>query len=558
MPRLEKTRDQVLVTTGIDGVLSKVGQPPLWNRKVREMRHDPTLAFLRNLFRAPLLASDWTVESDAEEFKSAESDIEQNFIPRRHPLLRNALRGLYDFGWQPFETVWNYNTDAGLLELKKFKPLLQDITDILVDPYGDIRGLRNRPTYLSALGLPMSYEGPWIDLNRDESMVFSHDPEGTNWYGDAVMRAAELPYDSWNDCEQAAQRFDKKLAGAHWVIYYPEGHSRYKGQEEVDNYDIAVDILRSLESSGRVIVPRVVNQAIEDLKDLNEDKLAWKIELLSVAATSEGSFVGRQRYIDSLKCRAMNVPERAVTEGQYGTKADAEAHADFAIDNMQMFQTDVLDQLNDWKVNFLLEVNHGKRFMGHVRLVAAPLSDAKRAQMRQLYLAYFNSQTGSAEEGDRLDWAAFTDELGYPTKQDGPGTPAGPPRIASPASPGQTPPDSQGNADNAAAATLGEYSLIGQRDWMNAVKRIRSILADVQSKSMSRLMAEEMLAAIGVPQPRAAKLLDDAQAGTVDDPDEISAPIVNGSANGHTANGYTAAASGHTNGYTAAASGRLF
>lgn len=532
MPRLERTRDQVLVTTGIDGVLSKSGTNSYdWPRKVRRMRHDPTLSFLRKLFLSPLMASDWTVESDGDEFKSAERDILDNFSRWQLPMMRNVFRGLYDFGWQAFETVWEYNPETGKMELRKMKPLLQDLTYILVDGYGEPRGVRNSPVYVNHMAPPTwDQNAPWIDLNHDESLIFSHDPEGTNWYGDAVMRAAELPYDSWNECEEAARRFDKKIAGAHWVVYYPEGFSRYGGEEEVDNFTIASKILAAMESSGKVAVPLKVVQTLNNLNDLGADKLAWRIELISVSSTSEGSFVGRQRYQDSLKCRAAGMPERAVTEGQYGTKADAEAHADFAIDNMEMFQKEALKTLNGWSVNWLLEMNHGKRFRDHVRLIASPLSDAKRALLIQLYTAYLNTQTGQSEEADRVDWPAIGDEIGVPSRQEFAEKPPGASPVAS--KPDGTP-NEPPTPDDAAVAALGEYTGLGQRTWMNSLKRIRGILGEVADGSMSRVFAEEMLASIGVPQPRAEKLLDDAEAGTVDEPAEMAEPVVTGPTNGN-------------------------
>lgn len=523
MPLLkaEKTQDQVLVAGSIDGVLSK-SQPFGWSKKVRTMRRDPTLAFVRDILSAPILASPWTVVTDDPKYKSAEEDILQNFEPKRFDFMQNAIRGLLDFGWQGYETVWAYNEQTGLVELAKLKPLLQDITDILVNEYGELRGLRNRPVYLNAL-VPFlaARSGPWVDLNRDESFVAYRDAEGTNWYGEPMMRRAEIPYDSWLECEKAAKRFDTKIAGAHWVVYYPIGHSAYKGSEQVNNYLIAVDILNSLESSGKIAVPQKILQNIEELNDgIGADKQAWKIELITVSSTSEGSFVGRQKYLDSLKSRSLGIPERAALEGQFGTKAEAEAHADFAIDNIEMFQVNIINQLNQWPVNFLLEVNHGREFMGHVKLQAAPLSDTKRAQLRAFYMAYLNTQQGSTEEAVAVDIPAIRDELGIPSRNEN--------AHPTPDELKHTPPKGQPgeqNGDTAAVAALGEYTTLGQRDFNNNMKRMRSILAEFSEGTMSRVFAEQALSAIGVSPGRTAALLDDAAAGELE-PEEITAPIV--------------------------------
>jgi len=497
MPRLEKTQDQVLSTTGIDGVLAKV-QPIDWNKRVRKMRRDPTISYLRKLLMAPILTSDWTVTSD-EGYKQAEQSIHSAFVPRRFDIIRNVIRGELDFGWQPFEMVWDYDQELNQVVLRKMKPLLQDITEILVNPHGDLVGVRNRPTYLSSLG----YTGPWVDLFGSECLVFSHDVEGTNWYGEAAMRAQEGPYESWNECEAAAKRYDTKIAGAQWVIRYPEGTSTYNGQEDVDNFVVAQDIMRKLESSGKIAIPQRVLDQVEDLNQgVTDATRAWDIELITASSSSESQFVGRQKYLDALKARAIGIPERAVFEGQFGTKAEAEAHADFAIDNIQMWQTDIINHLNNTAVKFLLEMNFGKAYEDHVRLTASPLSDERRAFLRTLYMAYFQSQTGSAEEGESVDWDAIREEQTIPTRKDQHS-------MEKAESKGKVDqPGAEGNPDEPAAAALGEYMEVGQRVWMNNLKRIRSILDEVQHGTMSRPLAEQTLHMIGLPPNRVSAMLD--------------------------------------------------
>jgi len=408
----EKTGEQILVTTGVDGRLAKA-LPSQWNKKVRLMRNDPTIGFVRDLYAAPMLATEWTVTSEHPEFKDAEPFIMSQITKTRRDTVRSIIRGLLDFGWQSFETVWGYAAESDKIELVKLKPLLQDITDILVTYHGEICGVRNLPMYLSNLNQRV---GPWVDLNLDECAVFFRDVEGTNWYGQPLMRRVEKPYDAWEECDKAARRFDTKIAGAHWVIHYPPGTSKIDGENK-SNYLIAKEMLGSLESSGKIVVPREIAKWVEDMTDMSEDKMAWKIELISVSGSSESSFVGRQKYLDALKARGIGIPERAVFEGQFGTKAEAEAHADFAIDNIEMGHLDIVDRYNVEIVDFLLEVNYGPRYVGKVKVRATPLSDVKRAQLRALYMQILGSSDGAAEELDAIDIPAIRDELNIPTRK---------------------------------------------------------------------------------------------------------------------------------------------
>lgn len=404
--REARTSEQVLVSANVDGKLAKRRMPATWAKKVREMRRDATLGFVRDLYMAPILASEWTVVSDDPKYADAVQLVYDAIVPKRHVYLRHILRGLLDFGWQAFERVQEITPD-GQVTIKQVKPLLQDITDILVDAHGEFVGVRNSA---STLNNP-------VELAVNECVLVCRDVEGTNWYGEALMYRAERAYDSWNECDDAARRYDTKIAGAHWVIWYPVGSTPMNG-EETDNFEIAKTLLRSLEASGRMAIPNKVLDHITDLNSVDASKMAWRIELISASGTSESSFVGRQKYLDALKSRAIGVPERAVFEGQFGTKAEAEAHADFAIDNIEMGHVDIVEQTNRQISDPLLLLNYGEDYVGRVRVQASPLSDWKRAQLRSLYMAYFQSPEGLAEEIDKIDWDAIREQAGIPVRDE--------------------------------------------------------------------------------------------------------------------------------------------
>lgn len=422
--RAEKTTEQVLVGTSVDGRLTK-RQPLAWEKKVRKMRRDPTLGFLRDMFMAPILASEWTVVADDAKYRDAVPLIDECVIPKRLDFLRHTFRGLMDFGWQCFEKIYAFEERDGFVHLRHLKPLLQDITHLLVDEKGHLIGAQNIPIHVAGHGVTSiingsTFAGPWIELSLDEVLVVYRDVEGTNWYGEALMRRAESPYDNWEETEQAAQRFDKKIAGAHWVVYYPLGTSMWEGVE-TDNFDIAKAILSATESSGRMAIPQKVLDFVEsanDLSSLSEDKLAWKVELLSAPGSADSSFVGRQKYLDALKARAIGIPERSIFEGQFGTRAEAEAHADFAIDNIEMAHADVVEQVNQHVINVLLDLNYGASYVDHVYVQPSPLSEAKRMWLRRMYESYFSTQSGEAEEVDAVDWASIRELIGLPLKNE--------------------------------------------------------------------------------------------------------------------------------------------
>jgi hypothetical protein len=415
-----RTVAQVLVGAGPDGmvppgalVLSPVNTSN-WFRKVRLMRRHPTLGFLRDLYMAALLAGEWSVECEHDEFKDAVKMVERSTVPFRIQFLRDALRGFLDFGWQPYEVVKELDEETGEFYVTKYKGLLQDLTQILVDYYGNLVGVRNMAIHNVINPNP-------VYLYRGDMCVLYRDAEGTNWYSEALMRRCERVYDSWIECDDGARRFDVKIAGSHWVVYYPEGTSVQRDPVtgtvtgEMDNAVIANNILNALSSSGKVGVPSKVLGQIDDLNNFDPSRMAWRVELLS-PQTQQAQFVDRAKYLDSLMARGFGFPERAILEGQYGTKAEAEAHADFAIDNLEMTHRELMAIFNKQVINVLLELNRGHRYVDKVQLKASPLSDEKRAFLRKLYDQHWTNEAGQAQEQDAIDWTAIRDQLDVPVR----------------------------------------------------------------------------------------------------------------------------------------------
>src|SRR5208283_4196650 len=90
--------------------------------------------------------------------------IDKQFHTVREPLLETILKhGYVDFGHQGFELIWGL--DAGGRQcVVRFKPLLPDITEILIDDRGGLAGLRQRE----------------VELTGTSAMLVSFGGEGSN------------------------------------------------------------------------------------------------------------------------------------------------------------------------------------------------------------------------------------------------------------------------------------------------------------------------------------------------------------------------------------------
>lgn len=384
----------------------------IWYRAIRAMRRDPTINLARILSVAPMLAAGWSYEETDEAPEGAKDWIEKELEPFRLHLIQTGMLNCLDFGWQSYEKVYHYKQKDGKIHIKKLKPLLPDLTHIRVNQdNGEFVGLQQFQNFASI------ERNAIINLSLDESLLYYIDYEGTNWYGNSVTRIAEMPYRFAMIANKAAMRYDLKIAGSHWVVSYPIGSSLLNGVE-TDNLTIAQGIIQQLEASGAVAIPTMLASYIDDLNAVGgqfaSEKRDWRVEILSDNSAGAGSFDTRLRYLDSLKFRAYGLPERSATEGQFGTKAEAGEHIDFALTHIEFRHQHFCQLTNYHLVNHLLKLNWGVDYENTVHIKPAPLTDESLAFFRQLYLKLLDLPTTEPREVAAIDFEALKDKLKIP------------------------------------------------------------------------------------------------------------------------------------------------
>ena len=373
----------------ITKVSYKANVPKLNNTKLRRMRKDPVIALVRVTFFSGILAGEWSYEGDnPDQVEFIKSQLE----PIRRLLLSTGALGCFDFGWQPYEKIYDIDPVTKMTVLIKLKPLIQDNTEILVDEKtGQLLGFKN-----GEANLPI-----------EKVLLLNFDVEGTDYKGTSTLENAEQPYDSSQALEDAAARFDAKMAGAHWVIKYPDGNTDYNGTL-TPNHEIADKILASLQSSGSIAIP----VAQLPFQEGNSDG-GWDIKLL----TADGgtfSFFSRFDYLDKNKVRALGFPERTVFEGTHGTKADAVAHIDFVL-TMIEYRHDCLLELINWHlVNQLLELNYGPEFKNMVTVKAGSIASESKDRLAKIYELILANPDGMMMELNAIDVPAIAEVLAVP------------------------------------------------------------------------------------------------------------------------------------------------
>lgn len=365
----------------------------------RTMRKHPTIALARALTAAPIVAGEWSVEADDGVSEDRIDLIREMFLPVRSQIVETALLGGTDFGWAGFEKI--FSVVKGRIHVR-FKPLLHDITGLLVvkdtGAFAGYEQTRDQTT------LPLAH-----------SLHIGFRVEGTEWHGSSLLENVRSTYNDWIAASEGAGRYDAKIAGSHWVVRYPVGQSKIDGVM-TPNAEIAKTMLKALESSGSAIVSRPPMDAIQALarSGMDPDVLGWGIELISDSSARQHSFTNRLEYLDKQMVRGLMVPERAILEGQFGTKAEAGVHADLALTHMELLHEHITRHLNWYAVDQVLDLNFGPDARGTVRLAPSPLVDAKREFMQQLFLKFAENPASTAAEWAAIDTDAMKDTLGVP------------------------------------------------------------------------------------------------------------------------------------------------
>ena len=406
LDRFEKTKAQVYIHTFGDKELPLPRGYRPYNQ-YRLLRSDPTIALARAVVAAPIISAPWVIDADKNVPQEYVDVVNEEYQAHRFDILWNAVFGCIDFGWQPFEVVWDVREKDSYLGFARWKPLLQDLTDIIVNTEtGAFDGVRQDSPQVAQR----------ITIGPLYSIAFAFDVEGTQLYGKPLLENTAASKVQWDAIEESAGRYDRKIAGANWVVHYPVGDTALDGDEEnrQPNNEIAQDILQSLESSGAVALPNNMEDFVNDLGKQND---AWRIELLAASASGSSQFVERENYLDKLKVRAMGIPERAILEGTFGTKAEAGEHGNFAIINMDLRHQYLINQLNKHSVNRFVVLNFGKQFKNTIRIKAQPIQNKVESLLAEMYKTLLFSASGE-EFISRIDISQVESVLGIPIKTD--------------------------------------------------------------------------------------------------------------------------------------------
>jgi hypothetical protein len=365
-------------------------------RTYRQMRKNPTIALARAVATAPVLAASWSYEAKGGD--DAMVRLVQDFCePLRARFLRDACFAM-DYGFKPFEVVWGIDNLA--LMPKRLKPLNVEKTEAITGPGGELAGAKN-------FGAPLSPPYLlWVAYDSEDD-----DPQGRSIY----ENIRETAYTGWVELHKKYIRYVEKVAGVIPVIEYPPGVSPDASGAMRSNFEIAQSILVRLGSMHGVAMPNSLAVQVQDMLDrgMAADKVqAWALRFIEASGQHGADFILGLRHHESLMMRGLLVPERTALEGQHGTLAEADSHADIALSIAQLWLDDLIGQYQKQVVDAALEMNRGPQAKGSVIVKPEPLVDTKKALLKTVMQTVMSGNPDILEQWVDVD--AALDQLGLP------------------------------------------------------------------------------------------------------------------------------------------------
>lgn len=410
-----KSGPQVLLNRGqiypveATGKAGKAGKARLTSfklasdREFDRMLRQPTIKLASKVVTAMLLAQPWVIESEDEDIANF---VYKQIETYRTLLVRSAVRGMLKSGWRAFELAYETVDDAPIVGgvknmLVGVKALRNVLTDVLIwEDNGDFAGVEVRDT-----------NGGLVEVDSDHTILVNADEEYFGGLGEPGLRDAQETSRKWDRCDTGAQRYDDKVAGGFLAVGYPMG----KFDVEVDGTIVKKDgaviakaFAEQIKASGYGLYPRRPDPETGEYKDGD-----WKFDhVMAGGAGLQPNFIARLKYLDALLLRVFGLPERSLTEGSFGTKAEAEAHGAMAfLANLERAEF-IVHGVNQGFVKTTNRANFGDENACSLKL--GEMSTEDKALYSSIFIALLKDPNFSVKTITKVDVEELMDKLDIP------------------------------------------------------------------------------------------------------------------------------------------------
>jgi hypothetical protein len=372
----------------------------------RIMRLDHTLALARQILLNSIMSIKLETSAEDDAPEGAKDFIEDWLKDRQFCIMKYLSEDNIDFGFACSEKI--FKIENGKVIIDKLKKMIPELSWI---------------TIFGRTGAKTGVRQMWVYLPLDKVAIISGtitQIEGTQWYGRSLLKNAYRPWVEWNEAAEGLSKYNRRIAGAQYIVKYPIGQIPLPNGEILDASKIAEDLLHSLKSGEHVAVPSVVAYYFDKMNGNIPAGIAeyldFQINILEDKTPRQPSFTEGLEYFDTLKVRALLTPERSLIsagKGHGSSKADSQTHADQAVGVADIVSKSTCDQLNEQVINQMLELNYGPSAINTVRINPLPMEPDKKALLADVYM-----QLLQKPQDIDVDMGALEDALEIPHNPD--------------------------------------------------------------------------------------------------------------------------------------------
>jgi hypothetical protein len=389
----------------------------------RWMLQHPILRLVRAIAVADILCNRWEYAGEDA------TDDEIKLVQENMDWLRiNLVEDYYvrgrDFGWYGGEMIWEIRGATTWLE--RVKPLLVDVTEILVDPRGNYSGLLNSvPTGTPPVSPPTSGSTGFYPDQGDvpyspsarlaapyKSFKYTYDSEAGYNYGRSWLENVRMTaWRDWLDCAQQLQRLGAKITGIQLILTSPAGTfpgPTVNGVTQTMSYkEHCLNIINSLAAGAPGAWLPALNLGIDGKTNrLDTAKIIAELanksvigcELLNHGTNTPAieGLLSRMKHDEELMFAGGLKSPRTGMPSEHGGKADAEAHTDTGTKMASVEDIDFAKACQPM-VDAILVLNKGITRRRKVHIVAPTIANNKRMYFKALLLAAMNDPSIAEE-----------------------------------------------------------------------------------------------------------------------------------------------------------------
>ncbi|AFZ66998.1 phage portal protein family protein [Deinococcus peraridilitoris] len=337
--------------------------------------------------------------------------LQHEFDRNRLRLMRNILRAL-EFGFAAAEKVFTYKDttiqrrgrtlwSGNAVVYEKLKWMHPAAIELITGERGEGLGFKQT-------------SGGRADVPEDKALIYTHDEQFGNRYGNPRTRAA-YKYWWWQQLlYQFSNRYmEDQAIPQRKVFYEPDLRVSDPNNPESAYVDLALaDALRVAEDSRAGSAIAFPLQEVQNGESLSYQK-GWDMEYLT-GPQKAGEFITLLDHYDFKKLRAMFVPEKLIASGQGGGSfAMVESLADFFLMSEEALAAEMLEFIAASWARPLIDYNFGSSVVD-ASFAPVKLSQGNKSFLQDFFKQFLGQVLMYNPGALKVDTEALAKELGVP------------------------------------------------------------------------------------------------------------------------------------------------